>query len=152
MKALPLLVLLVLVAACGRPFDVKTASGFVEVEEETPLYDYRAVAPDGVAVAVRAVEVEEGTDLGFWERAVTLRMRELEGYALLEKRDVTSANGAKGRELVFGHDQEGKPYLYRMRLYVSDEKLFVVEAGGARDQMQRWQGSVDFMLASVSVD
>jgi hypothetical protein len=39
-----------------------------------------------------------------------------------------------------------------MRLYVSDEKLFVVEAGGARDQMQRWQGSVDFMLASVSVD
>lgn len=36
--------------ACGRPFAVETASGFVEVDEETPLYDYRAVAPDGVAV------------------------------------------------------------------------------------------------------
>lgn len=101
---------------------------------------------------MRAVDVDEGTDLGFWERAVTLRMRELEGYALLETRDVASANGTKGRELVFGHDQEGKPFVYRMRLFVAGEKLYVVEAGGAREQMQRWRGSVDYMLGSVRVD
>jgi hypothetical protein len=152
MKTLALLAVALLVAACGRPFDVETASGFVEVEEEAPVYDYRAVAPDGVAVAVRAVEVDEETDLGFWERAVTLRMRELEGYALLERREVKSRSGAPGRELVFGHDEEGKPYLYRMRLFRADQKLYVIEAGGTREQMQRWQGSVDFMLASFRID
>src|SRR5690606_32905011 len=38
------LVLLSSAAACGRPFDVKTAPGFVELENQT-TYAYRATTP-----------------------------------------------------------------------------------------------------------
>lgn len=140
-------------AACGRPFDVKSAPGFVEVHEEEPAYDFRAVVPEGVAVAVRAVDIDEGQprDVVFWERAFTLRTRELDGYALVSSGEAKSLDGTAGRELVFGHDEQGKPYVYRVRLFVSGAKLIVAEAGGARDEMERWRPSVDWMLSSVKV-
>jgi hypothetical protein len=34
--------------ACGRPFDVKTPPGLVELDDQAPDYDYRASAPEGV--------------------------------------------------------------------------------------------------------
>jgi hypothetical protein len=142
--------LFLLLAACSRRgFDAKPAPGFVELKEEGSPYDFRAVAPEGVAVAVRAVSLDEPSDLGFWERAVALRMRELEGYALASSRDVKSADGLPGKELVFGHDEEGKPFLYRVRVFVDGKRLFVVEAGGAKEQMERFASSVDWMLGSV---
>ena len=138
--------------ACGRPFDVKTAPGFVEVKEDNAAYDYRAVAPDGVAVAVRSVKIDEKTDLAFWESAVMLRTRELDGYAKLAATDVKSLDGTPGRELVFGHDEQGKPYLYRVRLFVHGTKLVMAEAGGSVENMARWKSGVDWMLATVTVN
>jgi len=153
-RALPFLCALALAAvACGKPFRVETAPGFVEVHEENAAYDYRAVVPDGVAVAVRAVDIEEGQpkDVVFWERAFALRTRELDGYALVQTGAARSLDGVAGRELVFGHDEQGKPFVYRVRLFVSGDKLVVAEAGGAREEMERWRTSVDWMLASVRV-
>ncbi len=142
-----LVFLFLLLAACGRSY-VQTAPGFVEVKHD-PTYDFRAIAPDGVAVAVRRVSVDDKTDLAFWERAVLLRTRELEGYALLSSTNVRASDGTAGRELVFGHDEQGKPFEYRMRLFISGSKLVVAEAGGAKENMDRWRTSVDWMLASV---
>jgi len=141
-----------ILAGCGRGFDVKTAPGFVPIKDDNQAYDWRAVVPEGVAVAVRAVPAEDKTDVAFWERAVLLRTRELDGYALLHAADVRSADGTPGRELVFGHDEHGKPYVYRVRLLVRGSKLVVAEAGGAKDVMDKWQPSVDWMLASLRVD
>jgi hypothetical protein len=149
MKRLALFVLLLSLVACGRKFDAKPAPGFVELKEEGSVYDFRAVAPEGVAVAVRAVSLEEASDVTFWERAVTMRMRELEGYALTATRDVRTADGTAGKELVFGHDEEGKPFIYRVRVFVAEKRLLVVEAGGAKEQMERFAPSVEWMLASV---
>jgi hypothetical protein len=139
-------------SGCGHAFDVKTAPGFVHVKEEGAAYDYRAIAPDGVAVALRSVDVDDKTSVSFWEHAVILRTRELDGYALVTRTDVRSRDGTAGRELVFGHDEQGKPFVYRVRLFLSGSKLVVVEAGGAKENMERWKPSVDWMLASVRVD
>jgi hypothetical protein len=145
------LLLFVFTVGCGRSFGVQTAPGFVEVKRDS-TYDYRAIAPDGVAVAVRKIDVDDKTDLAFWERAVMLRTRELEGYALLGSTGVRSSDGTAGRELIFGHDEQGKPFEYRMRLFVRGSKLVIAEAGGAKDNMDRWRTSVDWMLGSVRVD
>lgn len=152
MKLGLVLVLLLTVATvgCGKSA-LQAAPGFVEVKDD-PTYDYRAIAPDGVAVAVRKVDVDDKTDLPFWERAVMLRTRELEGYALVAQNDVKSSDGTKGRELVFGHDEQGKPFEYRMRLFVHGSHLVIAEAGGAKENMDRWRTSVDWMLASVRAD
>jgi hypothetical protein len=76
-------------------------------------------------------------------------MRELEGYALVSTQNVKAQDGTPGQELVFRHDEEGKPFVYRVRLFVARSRLLVVEAGGSDEQMQRWRPSVDWMLASV---
>jgi hypothetical protein len=137
--------------ACGRPFDVKTAPGFVELENQEPQYDYRAMAPEGVVLAVRAISIDDKGDLAFWARAVTLRMRQMNGYALTGTDDVRSRDGTKGKELRFGHDENGKPYLYRVRLFVAQSRLFLVEAGGSQEQMDRYKASVDWMFLTVKV-
>lgn len=131
--------------ACGRRIDAKAAPGFVELKDD-PSYHFRAVAPEGVAVAARVVRLDEPMDVAFWERAVALRMRELEGYALVDTKDVTARDGVPGRELVFGHDEQGKPYVYRVRLFSHEKHLLVVEAGGAKEQMDRFAAQVDWMM------
>jgi hypothetical protein len=143
--------LVVATCACGghRPtFHAETAPGFVEVSEASP-YDFRAVAPEGVAFAVRSVPLDGKTDLTFWTGAFSLRMRELDGYSLVSTQAVRANDGTPGEELVFDHDDEGKPFVYRVRLFVTRSRLLVVEAGGTDEQMKRWRSSVDWMLASV---
>jgi hypothetical protein len=137
--------------ACGRPFDVKTAPGFIELDDQAPSYDYRAMTPEGVVMGVRALDVDDKGDLAFWARAITLRFRQANGYALVGTSDVESRDKTAGKELDFGHDESGKPYTYRVRLFRSQNRLFIAEAGGTKEQMERYKDTIDWMLSSVRV-
>lgn len=137
-------------AACGRPFDVKTAPGFVPLENQT-AYDFRATTPEGVVVGVRVVGGEDRGDLAFWTQAVTLQLRDVSGYALLDTSDVTSRDGTKGKLLKFGHDEGDKPFTYWVSIFPAQGRLFLVEAGGAKEAFERARPSVEWMLASVRV-
>jgi hypothetical protein len=144
--------LLLAATACGRPFKIKTPPGLLELDEKESDYAYRAVAPDGVVVAVRVVDTDDRGDLDLWSRAATLRMRQMNGYALLATTDVKSADGTPGKRLVFGHDEAGgKPFVYEVRLFVAQSRLFVLEAGGSKEQMDRYARSVEFMAGSLRV-
>jgi hypothetical protein len=145
------LAVLVATAGCGRPFDVKTPPEMIELKDQDPPFAYRAMTPDGVVVAVRVVDDDRKTDLAFWENAIRLRMKELAGYALLRVKDITSRDGTKGKELRFGHDENGKPYVYRVRVLVAQGRVFVVEAGGAKAQMDRYDSTVGWTLDNVKV-
>ena len=74
-------------------------------------------------------------DLAFWQRATSLRMHQLDGYALLGEVDLKSGNGVPGHELRFGHDENGKPYVYTLRVFLTHKgwpstgsRLFLVAA------------------------
>jgi hypothetical protein len=144
----------VLVAAC-RPFDIKTAPGFLELKEDSASYAYRATTPEGVVVAVRVVGLEgEGSDdLSFWTKALTLQMRDVSGYALLESHDVRSLDGVSGKQLRFGRDESGKPYVYWLTFFTvpGGSKLVIVEAGGAKATFENASPSVQWMIQSVRV-
>jgi hypothetical protein len=137
-----------LTVACGRPFDVKTPREFVELENQDPEYDYRATTPDGVVVAVRAVDAKGRGTVEFWEESVKLRMRDVSGYALLGAKEVRSEDGTLGKELRFGHDQNGKPYAYRVTVFVAQNRVFLIEAGGAKDAMTRYEPKLDWQTAT----
>lgn len=139
-----------LTAACGRPFDVKTAQGFVELENQE-TYAYRATSPEGVVTAVRVVDDEKRGDLAFWTHAITLQLRDGQGYALEGTSDVTSNDGTKGKLLRFGRDQDGKPFAYWVALYAAQDRLFLVEAGGAKEPFDRAKRDVEASMASVKV-
>jgi hypothetical protein len=135
-------------AGCGRPFDVKTPGGFVELENQGPDYAYRATTADGVVVAVRAIDASGRQDLGFWEQAVALELRDASGYALLGAKDVRSEDGTPGRELDFGRDQNGKPYAYRVALFTAQDRVFLLEAGGAKDSVARFKPALDWQVTT----
>jgi hypothetical protein len=151
-----------LALGCASSLEARPAPGFVEVvRAELPPdappqpapddseYDFRAVAPEGVAFAAREVEIEKAPPVAFWENAVRLRMQEIEGYEFLSSSDAKGKDGKLGRELVFGHDEAGKAYLYRIRLFVESDRLLVLEAGGPKDEMLRLAQRVDWMFAEA---
>jgi hypothetical protein len=150
------LLLLLLAAsalACGRPFKVETAPGFVELENQSDSsdYAYRATTPEGVTFGVRVIDDEKRGDLAFWMRALTLQLHDVTGYAMLETADVKSNDGTPGKLLKLGHDEDGKPYLYWLAVYMAQSRLYVVEAGGTKEQMERARPQVDWMMKSVKV-
>ena len=137
-------------AGCGKPFDVKTAPGFVALDNQHD-FDWRATTPEGVVVGIRVVEDEKRGDLGFWTQAMTLQLRDVTGYALLESVDTASADGTPGKLLKFGHDEDNKPYVYWVAIFAAQGRLFVVEAGGQKDLFERAKPNVEWTMKNVTV-
>ncbi len=129
-----------------RSFEAVTPAGFVELEEDD-RYDYRATTADGVVVAVRALKHEPKGELSFWVAAIEKELREDNGYALLETRDVTTNQGMSGKQLRFGHDEGKTPHLYFVTLFVTDSKLYLLEAGGKKELMEQQAVRIDTAIA-----
>jgi hypothetical protein len=144
MRVLPLLIVL---AACGGPqLAPPTPKGFVEIPDKYP-YHYRAVTADGLVIAARAIEHDPRGELGFWSEAVTNQLRRA-GYALLDQREVTTTAGLAGTQLRFGHDEGQRPHLYYVTLFVTDATIYLLEAGGTREQVEQRAADIDWAVAN----
>lgn len=135
-----LLAALLLASACGRPFVPPTPGSFTELKDQVG-FDYRAVSADGVVLGVQAHPNDPKVDLAFAERAFEQQMQ-AGGYALLEKRDVKSGNGLTGKQFRLGHDEANNPHLYYVTLFVTDEYVYVLEAGGTKEHMLRYEAPI----------
>jgi hypothetical protein len=144
-RVLTLFVALGAFASC-RPFVPATPPGFVELEDRYSWNEYRATTADGDVIGIRAFDNEPKGERAFWVRAIENRMRDSGGYALLEKRDVKNRGGLTGTEMKFGHDEGDEPYLYRLTVFVTDDRVFLVEAGGTKVQMERQAEQIDWSL------
>jgi hypothetical protein len=143
--ALPLLAALAL-AGCGHPFVPATPAGFVDLGDRYPDGEYRATTADGVVIGIRAWKNDPKGELSFWSRALELRMREMGGYALLDKQDVAALGGLRGVVMRLGHDEGKTPYLYVVALFVSEKKVYVVEAGGTKDEMTKQEPQIKWAI------
>lgn len=135
-------------AGCGRPFEAATPSGFVDMGNRYPEGEYRAATADGVVIGIRAFDNDPRGELAFWSKALENRMRIQGGYALLEKRSVKNRGGLEGLELRFGHDEEGEPFLYWVTLFVTDSRIFVIEAGGPKAEMEKERPRLEWAVAN----
>lgn len=125
-----------------------TPPGFVEVEGEP--YDYRAASADGLVISVREIDHEPKGDLAFWVRAMENELRFGRGYALLTTSDVTTAKGLAGKELRFGHDEGSSPHLYWVALFVTKSTLYVIEAGGTKELVEKNRDLLDKAIKSLN--
>lgn len=149
--ALVIALLGALLPACGGThFEVETPSAFVALDDEQ-VYDYRATNAHGVVVSVRELPNEPVGDVSFWTDAIRNRLRMNGGYALLDERDVQAASGETGRQMRYGRDQNGHPYLYWVTLFVGPERLHLVEAGGPREEFEAVESAVEASLASLAI-
>ncbi len=145
-RLLALLLAASALAGCGHPFVAATPPGFVDLGDRYPNGEYRATTADGVVIGIRAWDNDPKGQLSFWARALERRMREMGGYALLDKQDVTALGGLHGVQMRMGHDEGKTPYLYIVALFVSDKKIYVVEAGGTKDEVTKQEGQIKWAI------
>lgn len=145
---------LVLVAAtgCGAPFEAATPPGFVDLSDRYEDDEYRATTADGLVLGTRAFENDPPAELSFAVQATKNRMRELGGYSLIGERDVKARNGLPGKQLEFGHDEESTPHLYLLTLFVTEDYLFVLEAGGTKAQVDAGRAQIDWSVQNFLPD
>ncbi|MBK6512817.1 MAG: serine/threonine protein kinase [Polyangiaceae bacterium] len=148
---------LAIAAACGKPYEVSTPDGFVELTDGARTYDrgadeYRASTADGVVVGIRSWDNEPTVDLALAVRALENRIRLGEGYALLSKKDASAKDGTKGVRLDFGHDEGSEPYLYTIVVFVTKDHVHLVESGGKRDLVERARPSIDWFIQNFDPD
>jgi len=136
---------------CGASFKQPTPGGFVELEDQEH-YDYRATTADGLVIAVRELDHEPKGEVTFWVDAISNHMRQRGGYALLTRKNVRTRSGAEGVQLRFGHDQGSRPYLYVVTVFVTDDHIYLLEAGGSAEQMKAHGKDVDWAVDSFELD
>lgn len=124
-----------------------TPPGFVEVVGQP--YDYRAASADGLVISVRAIEHDPKGDLAFWVRALENELRLGRGYALLSSSEVTTAKGLAGKQLRFGHDEGASPHLYWVAVFVTSSTLYVIEAGGTKELVEKNQQVLEKAIQSL---
>jgi hypothetical protein len=147
---LPLLfAALATLAGCGHPFVPFTPPGFVDLGTHYPDGEYRAVTAENVVIGIRAWDNDPKGNLAFWSRALERRMREMGGYALLDKRDVAAQAGLTGVAMRFGHDEGRTPYLYTVAIFVTAKKIYVVEAGGVKDEVVKVEPLIQQAIVSL---
>lgn len=142
-------------AGCRPHFEMFTAKDFVVLNESHP-YDFRATTPDGLVIAVREfANNEERGDVEFWVRAIENMVRLDKGYALLEKKEVKTKKGLEGTQMRFGLDRESEAHVYIVTIFVTERRtltgkksrVYVVEAGGTEDLVERHQKQIDWSVA-----
>jgi len=149
-----LLFTVALTAACAPSFQTTTPPGFVELDrdDDDPAYDYRATTADGLVLAVREIDHEPKGELSFWVRAIENEMRNRGGYALLESKGVQTSQGLNGQQLRFGHDEGSEPHLYYLTVFVTDEHIYLLEAGGTKKLVEAHQAQIDTAVRTFGVD
>lgn len=138
--------------ACGPSFQAATPPGFVAIDQEYTAYDYRATTADGLVIAVREVEHDPMGDLEFWGRAIENEMRGRGGYALLGTKQVRTSQGLAGKQLRFGHDEGSKPHLYTVTLFITDDWIYLLEAGGTQELVEKHRQQLDWAVTNFRAD
>jgi hypothetical protein len=125
-------------AACAPRVSLKTPPGFAVLEEQKE-YAYRATSAEGVVIGVRTEKNEPKGNLEFWSEALDRQLR-MSGYAPeADGADVRAAGGLSGRELRYVRKQSGRPHRLWIAVFVTDDRVWVVEAGGDADRFKEKQ-------------
>lgn len=138
---------------CAPAFELTLPDRFVDLRDDPDVsrmqYDMRATTPDGVVVGVQALAHRVDGSLVFWTEAVTLRVRDQQGYALLSEEDVNSAGGVRGHLMRFARDLDGHAYRYTVALFVTPDRIFVVEAGGREAAYQPLEEGIESSIRAM---
>lgn len=134
---------------CGHPFQPATPQGFVDLGDRYPNGEYRATTADGVVIGIRAFDNDPKGELAFWARAMERRVRDMGGYALLDKKDAASTAGLRGVTMRFGHDEGKEPFLYVITLFVTDKKIYLLEAGGTKAEMTKQEAQIEYAIKNL---
>ena len=152
-RAMVIAIVLGACAGCaGRHFELETPDDFVELDERAQGrrgYALRATSADGIVIGVREIENDREGSRDFWVQAIRNRLRRAGGYALLEESEVRAASGETGHQMRFGRDEGAHPYAYWVTVFVRDDRITLVEAGGRREPFEAQADAIQRTIAGV---
>ncbi|MGE0789609.1 MAG: hypothetical protein AB7S26_28310 [Sandaracinaceae bacterium] len=138
---------------CGPGFAMNLPDRFADLTRDPDVHDQRyglrATTPDGVVLGVQRLDHHVDGSLTFWSEAVTRRLRDQQGYALLGEEDITAASGQTGHLMRFGRDLEGHAYRYTIALYVTPSHILLVEAGGREEAFQALETDIETSIRGM---
>ena len=135
---------------CGHHFEATTPQGFVELEDQE-AYDYRATTADGLVIAVREIDHDPKGEVNFWVRAIENRMRQPGAYALVGTRGATTQTGLGGKRPSSAHHASGTPHTSSVTIFVTPDHIFLLEAGGTKELMDKGGPELDQAIAGFRV-
>jgi hypothetical protein len=140
-----------LAGGCGRTEYIRPTPSFLDLEEPGSDYAQRMTTAEGVVISVRDLDNAQEGSLDFWVAAIKRRLRTVRGYALLGEQEARAATGQAGKQLRFGHDESGGPYFYWITVFVSGDRVFVVEAGGKKEAFEAASAEIEQAIAAFRV-
>ena len=136
---------LVLLAQSGC-FRIDTPHGFARLPDAGRDYRVRAVSPEGAVLGVQVRENElEGGTAEFWAESLALTLTRNEGYALVERRRVRSADGHPGIQLELARSLKGVPFVYQVSVFATGGhagRVYLVEAAAPRPLFERYRRAI----------
>lgn len=141
-------------SACGASFSLDRPSDFLELDRGASRqsgYAFRATSAEGVVVAVREIENRGHGSLAFWTEAIRNQLRFGSGYAVTEEVPVRAASGEAGVRMIGGRDQGGRTFAYWVTIFVADDAIYVVEAGGERESFERSRPAIEASLGGFRI-
>ena len=114
---------------CTSRAHLTTPAGFAQIDGGK--FDYRATNPDGVVVGVRSHKNAVHGNLDFWTRVLSKSLEDQAYKPEVGKaRNIKSADGVEGRQIRYTLASGGREEKYWLTLFVTDDRVYVVEAGG----------------------
>ncbi len=142
-----------LASACGPTVSISLPERFVTLTDSSEVdhgrYELRATTPDGVVVGVTSLEHHVDGSLVFWSEAVTRRIRDQQGYALVSEGDISAGTGEAGHLMRFARDLDGHSYKYSIALFVTPDRIYIVEAGGRTTAYDELEEGIEEAIAGM---
>lgn len=151
LRTAALLLALSATAACGPSVTLQTPSGFAVLEDQKE-YLYRATSAEGVVLGVRAEKNEPRGNIDFWADALDRQLRRGGYVADGDMKEVHTKTGLTGREVRYTRVENGRKYRFWMTVFVTEKRVWVVEAGGDADRFkEKMQLGVQQAIESIRV-
>jgi hypothetical protein len=134
-------------AACSPTASLTAPAGFAALRDHD-TYQFRATSAQGVVVAARAEPNTPSASLDFWARAIDLRLKR-DGYIPDAERPVKTTQGIEGRELRYTRADRGRTMRYWLTVFTTEKRVYLVEAGGDKEDFDLAQGDVERAISSL---
>jgi hypothetical protein len=121
---------------CGPAARLDTPPGFAKLDKQKE-YVYRSTSAEGVVIAIRGEKNDPKGNLEFWADVIDRQLRN-NRYKLDGKpADVHARSGQLGRQTRYTREDGGRTYRFWATVFVTDEKVWVVEVGGDQERFTR---------------
>jgi hypothetical protein len=134
-------------AGCHPAARLDVPPNFAETDDSAP-YALRVESARDVVIAVRAEPNRPRASLDFWADSIDLRLRR-QGYSGDAPRDVRSVGGLDGKQLRYAREDQGRTYRYWLTVFATADRVYVVEAGGDRENFDPAQEQIQAAVLSL---